>query len=69
MPVYLLSCNTGQGEASYAQSLSNNLKTTVKAPDEILWYYPDGKVIPMGTTVDGKPDPSKPGNVRIFTPR
>lgn len=69
MPVYLLSCNTGQGTDSYAQSLSNNLKTTVKAPDEILWYYSDGRVVPMGATADGKPDPTRPGSVRTFTPQ
>lgn len=36
MPVYLLSCNTGKGENSYAEQLSKELKIPVKAPDELL---------------------------------
>lgn len=71
MPVYLLSCNTGKGDNSFAEQLSAQMKTDVVAPDEILWYYPDGNVRPYARGADNPdlPDTSRPGNIRKFTPK
>lgn len=68
MPVYLLSCNTGKGENSFAEQLSNVMKTEVIAPDELLWYYPDGSVRPYARDESNpqQPDLSKPGSIRRF---
>ncbi len=73
MPVYLLSCNTGKGYNSFAQQLSDIMEAPVKAPDEYLWYWPDGKVAPYGITKDKDgndiPDVSKPGTINEFKPQ
>ncbi|NRQ42473.1 RHS repeat protein [Rheinheimera sp. YQF-2] len=69
MMVDLLSCNTGKGENSYAQQLAEELGSPVRAPDEFLWYYSDGKLAPMGMTDAGDMDMSKPGKIHTFTPK
>lgn len=38
-PVYLLSCNTGTGQNSYAQQLANVLNTTVYAPTSYYIFH------------------------------
>jgi hypothetical protein len=48
MPVQLFSCETGQGPDPIAKELAAELNAPVKAPDPILWIYPDGKTVPMG---------------------
>lgn len=73
MPIYLLSCETGKGPNSFAQRLADVTKSTVVAPDEILWYSTDGQVKPyaMIKDADGNdvPDYSRPGHINKFTPR
>jgi len=36
-PVRLLSCETGKGEEYFAQSLADELRVEVSAPNDILW--------------------------------
>ena len=38
MTVEILSCNTGKGANPLGQQLANELNTTVKAPNEYLWF-------------------------------
>ena len=66
--VVLMSCNTGKGEAPFAQHLANELNAPVSAPDNFLWIWPDGKTAPMGMTADRKMLPSDPGKWRTFRP-
>ncbi|BEP61104.1 hypothetical protein GmRootV213_16580 [Variovorax sp. V213] len=66
--VVLMSCNTGKGEAPFAQHLANELNAPVSAPDNFLWIWPDGKTVPMGMTPDRKMVPSDPGKWRTFRP-
>jgi RHS repeat-associated protein len=68
MPVDLLSCNTGKGVSPYAQSLANELRAPVNAPNQYLWYYPDGRLVPMGMLPDDKMDTSSPGKMNTFKP-
>ena len=42
-PVDLLACNTGKGKNPYAERLAKELNATVNAPDNYIWYYPEGK--------------------------
>jgi hypothetical protein len=41
--VTLFSCNTGSLDNGFAQQLADELNTTVFAPDNLLWYYSDGR--------------------------
>lgn len=41
-PIRLLSCDTGKGNNSFAQSLANKLNVTVYAPTEKIWANPNG---------------------------
>jgi len=68
MPVDLLSCNTGKGDNPYAQQLAKELNAPVRAPDQYLWYYTDGRTVPAGMTIDNKIDLSQLGNSKVFTP-
>ena len=61
MTVELLSCNTGKGANPLGQQLANELNTTVKAPNEFLWYSSNGNLTPMGMKADRTKDTSKPG--------
>ena len=69
MTVELLSCNTGKGANPLGQQLANELNTTVKAPNEFLWYSSNGNLTPMGMKADRTKDTSKPGIMRSFTPQ
>ncbi len=59
--VTLASCNTGKGSNSYARRLADELSkqsckaTTVRAPDDFVWYNSAGKVWPAGKDPLGKP--------------
>ena len=44
MTVEILSCNTGKGANPLEQQLANELNTTVKAPNEYLWFSSHGKI-------------------------
>ena len=69
MTVELLSCNTGKGANSIGQQLANELNTTVKAPNQFLWYYSNGNLKPMGMKPDRTQDLNQPGRMRRFTPQ
>ena len=69
MTVEILSCNTGKGANPLGQQLANELNTTVKAPNEYLWFSSNGKLTPMGMKADRLQDTSKPGTMRSFTPQ
>ena len=65
MTVEILSCNRGKGANPLGQQLANELNTTVKAPNEYLWF----SLTPMGMKADRSQDTSKPGTMRSFTPQ
>lgn len=68
--IFLLSCNTGQGENSFAQQLSNILKAPVLAPNELAWVNTSkGTVEVFGQTSTGELDLSKPGKFIKFRPK
>ena len=67
MTVEILSCNTGKGANPLEQQLANELNTTVKAPNEYLWFSSNRKLTPMGMKADRSQDTSKPDTMRIFT--
>ena len=69
MTVEILSYNTGKGANPLEQQLANELNTTVKAPNEYLWFSSNGKLTPMGMKADRSQDTSKPGTMRIFIPQ
>ena len=69
MTIELLSCNTGKGKNSIGQQLANELNTTVRAPDQFLWYYSDGNLKPMGMKPDRTQDLNQPGKMRRFKPQ
>jgi hypothetical protein len=63
--VRLLSCNTGNeknGVDCFAQRLANELKTDVKAPNNIIWAHSDGSISIGSTPSD------KTGEFIIFHP-
>ncbi|WP_431111827.1 RHS repeat-associated core domain-containing protein [Variovorax paradoxus] len=66
--VVLMSCETGKGEAPFAQQLATELNAPVSAPDKFLWIWPNGKTQPAGMTADGKMDTSDLGKWRTFRP-
>ena len=49
------------------QQLANELNTTVKSPNEYLWFSSNGKLTPMGMKADRSQDTSKPGTMKILT--
>ena len=52
MTVEILSCNTGKEANPLKQQLANELNTTVKVPNEYLWFSSNGKLTPMGMKSD-----------------
>lgn len=58
--VRLLSCSTGSTEEGFAQQLANALGVEVEAPTDILYVYPDGR---MMVGFDGT------GEMKIFKPK
>ena len=58
--VRLLSCSTGSTEDGFAQQLANALGVEVEAPTDILYVYPDGR---MMVGFDGT------GEMKIFRPK
>ena len=67
--IRLLSCSTGACETGFAQNLANKLKVEVKAPTDLLWAYPDGNMVVAPRNVDGLPDLSDLGEVKVFKPK
>jgi RHS repeat-associated protein len=70
----LISCSTGVGKNPPAQQLANAMGagTTVKAPTDTIWIYPDGHTVVApakgGDTKNG-PDLSHQGDMKSFTPQ
>lgn len=74
-PVRLLSCDTGACDAGFAQNLANKMGVPVQAPTEIVWAYPNGKMVvaPRMSTdptspLFKEPDLTRPGTFKTFTP-
>ncbi|PWV55760.1 hypothetical protein C7475_101267 [Chitinophaga sp. S165] len=53
-PIRLLSCNTGRLADGFAKNLSNALGVGVRAPEDIIWAFPDGKLSIGPTYIGGK---------------
>ena len=47
--IRLISCSTGANTAGFAQNLANKLGVKVKAPSDMLWVLPGGKMV-IGST-------------------
>jgi hypothetical protein len=73
--VTLFSCNTGASLTGFAQQLSDELGVPVHAPDNLLWYYSDGRepvIAPYENPDDPKnslSDLTKQGNMLEFQPK
>ena len=70
--IRLLSCNTGNGDYSFAQGLADGLGVPVKAPTSYLWVTPQGKhFVADGKIANGKlvPVAGSVGRFRTFKPR
>jgi hypothetical protein len=69
--IRLLSCSTGACDTGFAQNLANNMNVEVHAPTDLLWAYPDGKMLvaPEMLNLKGYPDLAKLGDFRIFQPK
>ena len=67
--IRLLSCSTGGSGTGFAQNLSNKLKVEVKAPSDLLWAYPDGKMVVAPKAANGMPDLKNTGVVKTFLPK
>ena len=69
-PIRLLSCLTGRKADGFAQNLANKLNTTVYAPTDIVWAYPNGKYIvaPRNPKNPKQPHPTKRGSFKLFRP-
>lgn len=53
-PIRLLSCYTGSMTNGFAQNLANKLNAVVYAPSDIVWAYPDGRII-VASALKGSP--------------
>ena len=66
-PVWLIGCNVGSGD--YAQQVADILGTTVFAPTDLVWIYPDGTMIVAPRDPDNPNQPDmdnqKPWNATL----
>ncbi|MEG0343509.1 MAG: VENN motif pre-toxin domain-containing protein [Acinetobacter sp.] len=74
-PVRLLSCSTGSCDVGFAQNLANKMGVPVQAPTDLVWSYPNGKMViaPRLSNNPSKPGYNQPnlskiGEFKIFTP-
>jgi uncharacterized protein RhaS with RHS repeats len=70
-PVDLLSCNTGKGKNPYGEQLAKELKAPVNAPDNYVWYYPNGNTVVApgkGGNLKNGPDLGNTGTMVPFKP-
>ena len=58
--IRLCSCSTGEGDASFAQKLSEILQNRVKAPDDDLYFIPEEGIMYIGSSF------SNTGKWRVF---
>ena len=66
--IRLLSCSTGAWDKGFAQNLSNKMGVDVLAPTDLLWVYPDGRMIVAPASEKGGPDVGRQGEFKVFTP-
>jgi len=68
--IRLLSCSTGAKKGGFAQNLSNRLNVEVIAPNDLLWAYPNGRMViaPRSVINPGLPDLSNIGRFVRFRP-
>lgn len=66
-PVWLIGCNVGSGD--YAQQVADILGTTVFAPTDLVWIYPNGTMIVAPRDPDNPNQPDmdnqKPWNATL----
>ncbi|BCX73171.1 MULTISPECIES: VENN motif pre-toxin domain-containing protein [Acinetobacter] len=74
-PIRLLSCSTGSCDVGFAQNLANKMGVPVQAPTDLVWSYPNGKMViaPRLSNNPSKPGYNQPnlskiGEFKIFTP-
>jgi hypothetical protein len=60
--VRLIACSTGAGQSPIAQDLANKLGAPVMAPNDIVWVFPNGRVV-IGPDQD-----TATGSWVVFTP-
>jgi hypothetical protein len=70
-PIRLLSCSTGKLPDEFAQNLADTLGVLVKAPNDLLWVWQDGRylVAPRDAMDPKQPDFNKIGHFKKFMPR
>nr|WP_252716041.1 VENN motif pre-toxin domain-containing protein [Acinetobacter guillouiae] len=73
-PIRLLSCSTGSCDVGFAQNLANKMGVPVQAPTDLVWSYPNGKMViaPRLSNNPSKPGYNQPnlskiGEFKIFT--
>ncbi|WP_337271243.1 RHS repeat domain-containing protein [Oryzifoliimicrobium ureilyticus] len=66
--VRLLSCSTGACSTGFGQNLANKLGVPVTAPTDLLWAYPDGRMLVAPALPSGQPDLSRLGSFKTFIP-
>jgi RHS repeat-associated protein len=66
--VRLLSCSTGACDVGFAQNLANKMGVEVHAPTDLLWAYPDGRMLVAPQGASG-PDLNNLGGFRVFSPQ
>lgn len=67
--IRLFSCSTGACDTGFAQNLANKLNVEVQAPTDLLWAYPNGKTLVAPKALNGQPDLSNIGEIKIFLPK
>ena len=65
--IRLLSCSTGACNTGFAQNLANKLNVDVQAPTDLVWAFPNGRLL-VAPKVGNRPDVNNPGEFRLFSP-
>lgn len=66
--IRLLACNTGAELGGFAQNLANKLGVPVRAPNNTLWAYPNGRYVIAPDNGRGNPDYRKRGRFVQYHP-
>ncbi|MGJ0427886.1 DUF6861 domain-containing protein [Methylobacter sp.] len=67
--IRLFSCSTGACDTGFAQNLANKLNVEVQAPTDLLWAYSNGKTLVAPKAINGQPDISNLGKIKVFLPK
>jgi hypothetical protein len=67
--IRLFSCSTGACNTGFAQNLANKLNVEVQAPTDLLWAYSNGKTLVAPKAINGQPDISNLGKIKVFLPK